>query len=361
MKALFTATVTEFFRQRAGMFFVMIAVLFGFLSGREHHAFAVFFLTDRFGMLYLFLVWFAYTLFCIHFLLNLWKQQEYHFVFQTRLWGNKKRLGRFSIIALGFLQPLVFYGIYVFAVAYQAGLLDSAWPIPIYYLLLTSALAIAAEWRIQNPRLAVNKKHLTGKWQLPRPVSWIYWSIEFLFREKGVTLLICKTGAAIVFVCTLIYYGTDDYDLRLPAIGLSLGYLLNIGLSYELFRWESVVWMWNRSLPLSINRRFLRTMLIHALLILPETLICLRYHVLSFGDAVQLYSLGLGLIMMFHVYLYKKNGLLEDSMQPVLIGFVILTLLILYKIPVLVIASSCVLFSYYIFLKWYITHKENSA
>jgi hypothetical protein len=361
MKALLTATVSEFFKQRAGMFFVVIAVLFGFLSGREHYAFAAFFLTDRFGMLYLFLIWLAYTLFCVHFLLNLWKQQEYHFVFQTRLWNKKKRLGRFSIVALGFLQPLIFYGIYMFSVAYQAALFGSAWPIPIYYLLLTSALAIAADWRIHNPSLAVNKKQSASKWQFPRPASWIYWSIEFLFREKGVTLLICKTGAAIVFVCTLIYYGTDDYDLRLPAIGLSLAYLLNIGLSYELFRWESVVWMWNRSLPVSITQRFLRTMLIHALVILPETLICLRYVVLSFGDAVQLYSLGLGIIMLFHTYLYKKSGLLEDSMGPVLIGFVILTLVILYKIPLLLIASSCILFSYFIFRKWYLAPGGNKA
>lgn len=361
MKALFTAAVSEFFKQRAGMFFVVIAVLFGFLSGREHHAFASFFLTDRFGMMYLFLIWLAYTIFCIHFLLNLWKRQDYHFVFQTRLWNFKTRLGRFSLIASGFLQPLVLYGIYMIVVAYQDGFLYRVWPLPLYYTMLILSIILAAEWRINNPRLVVNKKQGISHWQLPRPVSWIYWSIEWLFREKGVTLLICKTGTAIVFICTLIYYGTDDYDLRLPAIGLSLGYLLNVGLSYELYQWESVIWMWNRSLPVSVSRRFLRAMFIHALIILPETLICLRYDVLSFGDAVQLYSLGLGIIMLYHTYLYKKNGLLEDSMQPVLTGFVILTLIILYKIPVLIIASSCIVLSYVMFPKWYLTLGENKT
>jgi hypothetical protein len=65
MRVLFNATVTEFFKQRAGMFFVVIGLLFGFMSGNEHHAFAVFFLTAEFGMLYLLVIWFAYTLFCI--------------------------------------------------------------------------------------------------------------------------------------------------------------------------------------------------------------------------------------------------------------------------------------------------------
>ena len=57
MKTILISTVSEFFKQRAGMFFVLIGILFGFLGGREHHAFAAFFLTDRFGMLYLFGIW----------------------------------------------------------------------------------------------------------------------------------------------------------------------------------------------------------------------------------------------------------------------------------------------------------------
>jgi hypothetical protein len=358
MRVLFNATVTEFFKQRAGMFFVVIGLLFGFMSGNEHHAFAVFFLTAEFGMLYLLVIWFAYTLFCIHFLLNLWKQQDYHFVFESRLWGKGKQLRRFSVIALGFLQPLLFYGIYLFAIAYQDGFLGKIWLVPVYVLILMLTLAGAALWRINNPSLVVKNKQHAGKWQFFRPVSWIYWCIEWLFRERGVTLLVCKIGAALIFVCTLIYYGTDDYDLRLPAIGLSLGYLLNIGLSYEIFQWEGVVWMWSRSLPVSVSKRFFRTMLIHALVILPETLISLRYGVLSLVEGIQIYCLGMGLIMLFHTYLYKKNGLIEDFMQPVLIGFVILTLVILYKIPVMLIAVSCLVFCYFIFPRWYYSMKE---
>jgi len=353
MKTLLFSTVSEFFKQRAGMFFVLIGILFGFLSGREHYAFASFFLTDQFGMLYLFVIWALYAIFCIHFLLNLWKQPAYHFVYQTRLWNAARRFFRFGMVTLGFLQPLLYYGIYMLSVALQANLLNRIWPVFIFYMILIPALVVCAEWRIRNPRLFVNKKQAISKWQIPRPNSWIYWSLEWLMREKGVTLLVCKTGSAIVFVCTLIYYQTDTYDLRLPAIGLSLAYLLNIGLSYELFQWESVVLLWNRSLPLSINKRFGRMILIHALVILPETLICFRYHVLTLTEIAQLYLLGLSILLLFHTYLYRKNGLLEDTMQPVLIGFVVLTLLILYKIPVLLIAVSGIFYSWYVFQKWY--------
>jgi len=353
MKTILISTVSEFFKQRAGMFFVFIGILFGFLSGSEHHAFAAFFLTDPFGMLYLFLIWLVYTLLCIHFLLNLWKQPEYVFVYHTRLWSNALRLRRFGIMALGFFQPLLYYGIYMLSIAIQDKLLHRIGPVIPFYVLLSLAVILSAEWRIRNPRLFVNKKQGMGSWQFPRPTSWVFWSLEWLFREKGVTLLVCKAGAALVTVCTLIYYSTDTYDLRLPAVGLSLGYLLNIGLSYELFQWESAVWLWSRSLPFSVNARFLRTLLLHMIIILPETLIALRYNMLTFLELIQLYCLGFSILMLFHVYLYKKNGLLEDTMQAVLLGFIGLTLLILYKIPILIIALVLLVFSYFMYRKWY--------
>ncbi len=353
MKVLFIATVREFYRQRAGMFFVLIAILFGFLSGREHKAFASFFLTDRFGLVYLFAIWLMYTLFCGHFLLNLWRQADYYFVFQSRLWSARQRFGRFSLLALGFLQPPIYYGIFMYFVALQEGILHRFWPALFFYIFLTLILAGCAEWRVHHPVLLVEKRQTTGFLKIPRPVSWIYWSIEFLFREKGITLLICKTGAALIFVGTLIYYSSDVYDIRLPAIGLSLGYLLNIGLSYELFRWERGVWLWSMSLPISTMTRFLRLLTIHAILLLPETFMLLRDPVLSVWEGVQLYGLGLAVLMLFHTYLYSKNGLLENYLQPVLWSFVGLTLLVLYKTPILLLTLLSLLYALFQYKKWH--------
>jgi len=353
MKTILVATVSEFFKQRAGMFFVLLGILFGFLSGREHHAFAVFFLTDKFGMLYLSGIWAFYTALCVHFLLNLWKQPDYGFIYLTRLWNSRKRFIRFIILALGFIQPLLYYGIYLVSIALQDNLLIRTAPVFLFYSILCLTIAGSAEWRIRNPDLFVNKKQGVGKWKLPRPNSWIYWSLEWLVREKGVTLLVCKAGSAFVFACTLIYYGTDSYDLRLPAIGLSLGYLLNIGLSFELFQWENSVWLWNRSLPVSMSKRFLRIVSLHALIILPETLIAVRYNLMDFNELLQIYGLGLSVILMFHSYLYKRNGSLEDTTRAVLIGFIVLTLLILYKIPILIIALIVWTYAYFMFTKWF--------
>jgi hypothetical protein len=353
MKVLLISTVREFYRQRAGVFFVMMGVLLGFLSSREHYAFALFFLTDRFGMLWLFLIWLTYAVFCAQFIRRLWSQNEYVFVYNSRLWNFGKRWARYGLMALGFLQPLMLYGLYLVVIAKQDGLLARAWPVLLFSLILTLLISGTAEWQVRHPQIFTNRSLKVIKWPFRRPVSWIYWTLEWLVRERGLTLLFCKIGASGVVLGTILYYKSGIYDIRLPAIGLSLGYLLNMGISFEIYRWESEVWLWNRSLPQSVLSRFCRMLALHAIILIPETLIAIRQGGLNFTELIQLFALGWCLLVLFHTNLYKKKALLENLMQPVLLGFVVLTLLILYKVPPLLIASSILAFSIYKFPGWY--------
>ncbi|NIJ53186.1 hypothetical protein [Dyadobacter arcticus] len=354
MKTLMLSTVSAFFRQRAGMFFVFLGILFGFLSGAEHHAFAVFFLTGSYGMAYLFGIWLAYTILCAQFLIQTWKLPTYTFVYNARIWPAEIRLIRFALLALGFLQPILFYGIYLISISVQDKILSRLWPVIPFYLFFIFSIAFIAEWRVRNPVLYVAKTNNSFfKSPFPRPVSWLYWAIEWMFREKGITMLAGKLGAVLVSVGTMLYYSTDNYDIRLPAVGLSLAYMLNLGISYEFFKWESQVWLWGRSMPVSNARRFLRILAFHAIIILPETLAAMRNGPLNFVEIIQLYLLGLALITLSHLFFYRKNGIQEDSMGAYLFGFIGLTLLILYKIPLLMIAGAAIVFSFFVFPKWY--------
>jgi hypothetical protein len=353
MKVLLISTVQEFFRQRAGMFFVILGVLLGFMSSREHYAFALFFLTDRFGMLSLFLIWLFYAVLCVQFVQRLWSQPAYSFIFNSRLWTIGKQCFSYFLLALGFLQPLLMYGVYLIFIAMQEHLLHRLWLVFTFYLLLSLLISATAAWRVRHAHVFVTSRVRVLQLPFARPVSWIYWSLEWLVREKGLTFLICKSGALGVVLGTLLYYKTGTYDLRLPAIGMSLGYLLNAGISFELYRWESEIWLWNRSLPWRFFRRAGRIFSLHAIIILPETIIAVRQNVLSVVENIQLYGLGLSILLLFHTYLYRKRGLLEDMMKPVLLAFAVLTLLLLYKIPLLVIAATIFVFLFFKFPGWY--------
>jgi hypothetical protein len=337
MKTLLMSTVREFFRQRAGFFLVAIFLIFGFLTGREHYAFALFFLTGDWGMVILFMIWGSYGLLCAQFIARQWMRPEYVFLHNVRLWSPAKRFFRLFLMALGFIQPLLFYGVYVLSIARQENILGTGWPLFVYWLLLCLALMVVTEWRLRNPDVASSARKSSLRLPFKRPASMIFWTLEWVLRERGLTLLLTKAGAILFVTATLVYDHTGDYDVRLPAIGFTLAYLMNIGLSQELFAWDNQVWLWGKSLPISHWKRFLNIVALHAILILPETFVAVRgdsMDSLSGWEWMQIFGLGLACLLLHHVRLYRKDYDPETNSQSLLVGYLVLTFLILYSVPV---------------------------
>ena len=337
MKMLLLSTVREFFRQRAGFFLVGIFLIFGFLTSREHYAFALFFLTDDWGMLILLALWGSYTLLCAQFIARQWLRPEYVFLHNVRLWPVGMRYYRLFVMALGLIQPLLFYGIYVLSIARQEKIMGNSWPLFVYWPLLCLGLVAVTEWRLRNPDVSSSARQSSLRLPFKRPANMIFWTLEWLLRERGLTLLLTKLGAILFITATLVYDSTGDYDLRLPAIGFTLAYLMNIGLSQELYDWESRVWLWGKSLPISRGKQFLNVVILHALLILPETFVAVRGDSsgsLSAWEWVQVYGLGLACLLLHHARLYRPNYDPEKSSQSLLVGYLVLTFMILYSVPV---------------------------
>ncbi len=353
------STVQEFYKARVGLFFVLIVVLFGFLSGVEHRAIALFFLGSNLGISSLFIVWLLYTFLCGQFILQLWKTPAYHFVYQTRLWSKAKQIKRFGWMAFGILQPLAYYGIFLFYIAFQENKWLGFWPVPLIFCALVLLILAITIWRIQNPVLYVAKdKSSLFKIPIIRPKSMIYWSLEYLIRQKSVTLLLSKFAVIIIFNAALSYYSIGEFDIRMPAWCLSLAYLLNLGLSYELYRWDTEIMIWARSLPIFLKTRYNRLLFSHVLLLLPETVLFFKSNELTFVEMASIYVLGWSLIMLFHTWFYYSKKSLEDSIQTVLFAFVALTFAILYKVSILLLAVVLFYASYRFFVLGY--HKKAS-
>ena len=341
MEMLFRSTVGEFYRQRAGFFLTVILLAFGFLSAREHTGIAIFLLSGRYGMICLAVTWALYTLMTQAFWNALWSSPEYSFVYHTRLIPVWRRLCWLGALAAGFLIPPLLYGLWIINVALSEGIFAGSIPVFSTWLILWALLILWSERKLRNQDTAVTQKAVPVALRFKRPVSWVFWTLEWLFREKSLTLLLCKGGAALFTVATLAYYGTDDYDLRLPAVGLSIAALANIGLSYEVFHWETGTWLWSRSLPVPFATRIRRLVLVHFFLLLPDFLLTIRYGylLLGAGELAEIFFLQISLLLWYHGTLYKDKILLEDSLGIVFILFIALTILILYNIPPAVLAA----------------------
>jgi len=342
MHTLFRSTVGEFYRQRAGFFLIVILLAFGFLSAREHVGIAVFLLADKYGMISLAIVWVLYTLMAQIFWNALWSSPGYSFVYHARLLPAARRFSWLGVLAAGFLIPPLLYGAWIVNVALGEGIFDRSIPVLCIWAGMWLVLILWANRKLSNQDTAVSKKNVPAALRFKRPVSWVFWTLEWLLREKSLTLLLCKAGSLLFTITTLAYYGTDDYDLRLPAIGLSMAVLANIGLSYEVFHWETNIWPWARSLPISFLTRTGRLILVHFLLLAPDFLLTIRYgyHLLGFDEMSKIFFLQLSVLLWYHSSLYKEKPLLEDSLGAVFILFIVLTVLILYSTPLVLLAAA---------------------
>lgn len=353
MRVLLLSTVKEFFRQRAGFFLVALFLIFGFLTSREHHAFALFFLTDRWGMPILFSLWMGYGFLGVHFIHQQFTQSEFSFLFGARLWTPLKRVSYLGVMALGFVQPLLYYGLYMVTIALQEGILYKALPLLVFLPIVCLVIMGVTEWQLRHPDVAPATRMAVAGLPFKRPANTVFWIMEWLLRERGLTVILAKLGAVLFVVATLAYDRTGDYDLRLPAIGFAMAYLMNVGLSGELFLWESTVWLWGKSLPISLRKRFFTILFLHVLLLMPETLFAIREGggQLNWWEWIQLYTLGISSLMLYHTRLYREGTQPEDLGSSLFGGFVVVSLLILYGIPLWVINSSLLLLAAWLYVK----------
>src|SRR5690606_9235316 len=207
--------------------------------------------------------------------------------------------------------------------------------------LLLILLILKLEWTIRHPAIR-NQLVSHNRLNMKRPVSFLYWTMEWLVRKRTLTLLITKSASAVLIAGVMLYYQTDEYDLRLPALGLILSTLLNTGLSAEVYTWQNQTWLWLRSLPIAPQKQILRIIHLHFLILVPELILTWRYGwtSLSGWEMMQLNLLSLSLILLVHSLFYRFNRPFEEMIQLLFWLFIGLTIVIMYKVSIVMVAFS---------------------
>ncbi len=332
--------VTEFYKQRIGFFVVSAAFAFGILSGREHVNIAQTALTNLPFLGLICSLWTGYTLMVIQWIRHHLSLPEYRFLYALRTIRSGQRMRYFLYTTLQLLAPVLLYGLFIVCIAFQKNILMPVIILVSVIALLIMSTLLLLEWLIRHPAIrsqSVRRKTLN----LKRPVSFSYWTLEWLLRERTLTLLITKTASAVLIAGVILYYQTGEYDLRLPALGLTLATLLNTGLSAELFSWQNHTWLWLRSLPVSPQKQIIRILTIHFTILLPEIVITWRYGwgSLQWWEMIQLNLFCLTLILLVHSLFYLLNQTLEEMVRLLFWLFIGLTFIIMYKTSISVVAA----------------------
>jgi hypothetical protein len=136
-------------------------------------------------------------------------------------------------------------------------------------------------------------------------------------------------------------YTTDDYDLRLLGLGILVAFALSIDLTGELHKFNNLHLALLRQLPLSHLRRIGSFFVTWLFLVLPETGLLITRFPARFGITgfLSAYSFALSIPFLFYNLFYIKDWLKEDIMKLVYVLVIAWFVLILFNIPLVVLAA----------------------
>ena len=341
----------------SGFFLLFGTLAFGFMSEIEHRALAQFFVSTRATAMIPAGVWFLYTVMIIRFNQSRLQLDENRFLlnFQFLSRWDQSVVGA-AVFSLQF-SPAFLYATYLIKNALPLATLQSIGIIiaALFFCTVVGSVALFRDLNrsYREKSVSVLKEFLDRRFA--KPITYFY--IEGLLRKDPLMLLGTKavSGAVLLGVCNLYRY--EAYDWRLVALSITLCGIANIVIVFHLVNYEHFFISWIKNLPLKKTTRLLRLVMVMLFFLLPELVVLLKKYpamLAPSGIALDAFFL-LSIIVYFIGFTHTSAAPLEYYVRKSFWIFVVLTVLILFKVPLALLASintiiGCALFSRYYYL-----------
>lgn len=352
-----------FYRLNSGFFLLIGTLTFGFMSDVEHIALAQFFVSSPYVLLIPMGIWVIYAYKILYFNKQQLTRPENQMAFNVAFLSTRNQIGCIGIFFLLQLLPAVLYGVFLLSIAWQLKAYQSFIVILLALngIWLTGTAIIFAELQKPHREKKINFLKRFIDYQYPKPLIQFY--IEWLLRREPLMLAGTKifTGALIFGVCKL--YGAEDYDWRLVTMGTTLCALANLLILFEIRNFEHRHISWIKNLPLSITKRFTWFLIVFIILIIPETTVMIKYfpgHLSFFWLMLNfLHIAGLGAL--FFGLLHTKASTLENFTKKAFALFIVLIVLILFKVPLAMVCLMSFTGGFLIYRRYYYLFEPGSS
>lgn len=354
--------VREFYRANAGLFFLVIGIGAGFMRSYEHVALAEFFSASPILMLVPILVWTIYTFNVMKFNRDVLKRNENEFIFHITLLPPSQKWIALFVALFYQLLPAILYGIFLMAFAIKNDFKDTLLMIIASLLLLIFVGSFALSYSLHNPnqekKTGALTKFLNVSFTKPYPLFFPEW----IARREPLMFLGTKVFSSLILLGVTQLYKTDVYDLRLLGLGVVIAFSAQVVLVWEIHRFDNFHFSLNRNLPTPFTQRlfyFLGTLLI---LIIPELGMIIKNFPAEFDiwSLISSITFALSIPIFFYGLLYIKD-LDQEKFTPFVFFFSITwILLVLFKIPLWVIASMNLVVGLICLKKFYYSFEYNS-
>lgn len=327
----------EFYRQNAGFFGLLILIVFGFIKTSEHVAIGAFLVANPATLLFLYLIWILYGIKVALFVGPAISKKENNFLAVFSLLPMRIMLKSALGVSLTLVLPVIAYGAFLITLAIPNQFYGAITSILVAFFVLVIGLSLFIFIRLSNSH--------SEKVYLPIPLfskfarpSWLFF-IEYLLRKEPVLFTLSKAYSCLVIIGASALYKTDQFDLRLITTGVLLSFVGNASIlhKYCWFLYQKLKYTLN--LPISFARFATNQVVMWMLILLPETIIVLRYYPLAsdMADITGLVFFGFGITILSFSFLLLKQLELSQFITRIFWLIVISTFLILFSIHPLIL------------------------
>lgn len=325
--------VNQFYRQNAGLFFVVLMLAGSFLRAGDHIALAEATVHSPVMLTLYQAFWLLYTVFATRFAVGTIRQTEV--LYQLRLIPTLRRWLSLLTVQYTLLSPILVYTAFVGWISWQQGTSGSSWQLVAGVIFMLVVPLFWLDHALKTPNRQPLTVRLGGDWHERFTTPYTLFFIRHLIKNQPVLLFITKVGTCLLILGVLNLYPTDDYDIRLLALGAMLMAVSHSTVAYHLYQFEHERLAILRNLPIRPSRRLLSYALVFALLLLPEALLLPRYQPVgvSLVALAGVWVFGHSVTLLLFTLLLPRHRSLDQLMPLVCALLLVFFFCIMYQLP----------------------------
>ena len=358
-----TVFIRSFYLENASFFLLVLGIAGGFMRDVEHVALAEFFVSRIYLLLIPYAFWILYGFKILRFNATCLQKPENQFFYQLIFFSRSSQFLISGLVVVTQLVPALLYGFFLIATAAKYSLYDSLMVI----VGCLGSLALVLVFHVNRLIRKPNQDKRTSSFirMINRLIVRPYplFSIEWLSRKKTLMLLGTKVFCILILLAVSKLYTTDQYDLRLMGMALTIVVGASAQIMFEIHRFDNYHFALARQLPIPFVRRMGYLLLTVILILIPEAGILVTYYPaeLSSIEMVEgLLFLVAGLVFWYGL-LYRRDIEQEVLTKIVFACTMLAIVLILFKVPLWGLATIAFLLAVFWSQKHYYRFEYSST
>jgi hypothetical protein len=336
LKLLYKTIGLSFYQQHAGLFLVVLYLLFGAVEGSQligyHKAILMAICSSPIILGSLFLIWTLYAIKAFFFVKKKLSAAEYQFLSLITSISYRKQQYLWIRVYIFIMLPILIYAVLIIVTAIKIQSYFTLLFLPIALMSLIWILSIYT-FRITNLTYVITKEWISLSLKIKKPF-WT-WPLFYLFTEQRLTMVIVKVVSIFFFKAVLFMLADVGNDVRVYLTAILAVVLSHAVLVFNLIKFNAFYLAFTKTLPISTFRNLANSCLVYFLILLPEFSLLGWLEGFNITNLSQCILFGIATMLALQLTVYTIKADMERYLKYLLFLFFIAMMSILAGYAVL--------------------------